>query len=263
MNHKILLFVSVMLFTKIFFAQTYDNDDKKFAFGFNIGKGKPMRDYGDVTMSQLPMSKFTGQDTTKISGYAQLGFHYDFYATYKLKRHFTIVFALYGDMNNYDLTVLNSQYAAFFPPNKVSVYTHREYHVMQYLIGPKFNLPVSKFCSVEFKALAGLTTNSYPPSLIYFGVKDTVISAYSSGKGFGYNFGVGLKYNLDMDGILGIGFHLNLNYAGSTLIYPSYVVVNSTSSVVPVYNFPKRMELGILQLTVGMSFELFPPKKTQ
>ncbi|MHB8259667.1 MAG: hypothetical protein ACYDCN_02120 [Bacteroidia bacterium] len=260
MKRVILLLISVIQLANVLMAQKYDNDEMKFAFGFNIGKGQPMRDYGNITQAKLPMSRITGQDTNKISGYAQLGFHYNFYVTYKLMRHLNIMLALNGDINSYDLNALSLQYNSLFPPNITSVYTPTEYRIMQYLIGPKYNLPVSKNVSVEFKALVGITTNNYPPSLTFNRVKDTVIYYYSAGKGFGYNLGVGIKYNLETGGNFGVGFHLNLSYAGSEIKYPNYSVTTLTPFATSTYDVPKSMALGILQLTVGVSFEFFPPK---
>lgn len=245
-------------------AQKNDKDNKRITFGFSFGKGNPVRDYGNTSPSKLPMSLLTGQDTNRISGYAQLGFHFNVFATYKLARYVHVMLALNGDINSFDDNTLNAQYTPYFPPNQVAVFTQADYTIMQYLIGPKVSLPISKTCSIEFKALAGLTTSNYPPALIYFGVKDTVIYTLGHGKGFGYNLGVGLKYYLDIeDEPLGLGFHVNLSYAGSDIIYPNYTISPSNSTTVYTYYVPKHMALGILQLAVGVSLELFPPPKKQ
>lgn len=157
------------------------------------------------------------------------------------------------------LSVLNEQYSKYFPPNTTLVYTAVDYYIMQYLIGPQYNLPISKNCSIEFKALAGLTTNNRRPAITYFG-NDTLTYYYANGKGFGYKLGLGLKYILNIAEAADIGFHVNLNYAGSTITYPNYNVVINTPFTVNTYNVQKKMELGILQLSVGVSLGLFPQK---
>ncbi len=260
---RIFILLISLLFADMLVAQKYDNDEMRLSFGFSLGKSQPLLDYGSINQSKLPMGRIftTGQDTDKISGYAQLGFHYNVYVSYKIKGHLHIKIALNGDINSYDLNALSKQYDGLFPPATVSVYTPSEYYIMQYLIGPKYNLPVSKNCSIEFAAIAGLTTNNRPPSLTFNRLLDTVIYSYSAGKGFGYNLGVGFKYNLETGGDFGVGFHLNLSYAGSNIIYPNYSVTTLTPLATTTYNVPKSMELGILQLTVGVSLALLPPKK--
>jgi hypothetical protein len=261
MKRIILLLSFILALKDVLVAQKYNYEDEKFALGLNFGRGQPLRDYGNTMPSKLPLSRLTGQDTNRISGYAQQGFHYNLFFTYKLKSHLHIMLALNGDIDSYDLNSLNSQRDVLFPPKTSSLFYTKDpdYHIMQYLIGAKYNLPISDNCSIEFKALVGFTTSNYLPSLIYFGSKDTVIYSYSAGNGLGYNFGIGFRYNLDRDDAFGLGIHVNLSYAGSDIKYPKYYATTFTPHATSTYNVPKVMRLGILQLTVGISLDLFPP----
>ena len=108
--------------------------------------------------------------------------------------------------------------------------------------------------------MAGLTTNNRPPGLTFNRLADTVIYSLSTGKGFGYNLGIGFKYNLETDDNFGVGFHLNVSYASSDIRYFNYSVTTLTPFTTTTYNVPKTMELGILQLTVGVSLALLPSK---
>jgi len=262
MKRIFILLISFALFANILVAQKYDNDEMRLNFGFSFGKSQPLLDYGSIKQTNLPMGRIynTGQDTNRISGYAQLGFHYNVYVSYKIKGHLHIKVALNGDINSYDLNAISNQYQILFPANTVSVYTPSKYYIMQYLIGPKYNLPVSKNCSIEFTALAGLITNNRPPSLTFNRLVDTIIYYYAPGRGFGYNVGVGFKYRLQTNESFAVGFHVNLSYAGSNIIYPNYSLTTFTPFATTTYNVPKHMELGILQLTLGVSLGLLAKK---
>jgi hypothetical protein len=255
---KHLFFVSFLLLAYACSAQqgggTSEYDNRKFSFGFNLGNGYPLNGYGGASTSQLPMSRLTNQDTNRISGYAKPGIHYDIYASYEILNHVSIMLAVDGDKDYYDVNTLNLQYAAYFPPNTVSAFTGYEYFVSQYLAGPKLNLPISEYCSIECRVLAGFTTVDNP-NLNFYNAKDTIGYSFPTGKGFGYNIGAGIKY-IAAEGY--IGLHLMICYGGAVIKYPNYTVYYSSGANIynNTYNAPKKMILGILQVAVGISLEL-------
>jgi hypothetical protein len=275
MKFKLLLSVAIYFLTKICLAQvetgkgsspalkglTADSSyiiDRKFSFGWSIGNSYPKGDFGNITPSKLPLSRYTGGDTSHINGYAQPGFHYDIYVAYEVIPYIYLMLSLYGDKNDYAINILNSEYVEYFPPYTVSVNTADKYSIVQYMIGPKVNLPFSDNFSVEFNVLAGICYASNP-ALTYTSMKDTVIYSFPSGRGFGFNVGAGVKYSLDVEGNLGLGLHLNINYEGAEMKYPNYTVTefsppNFFSSY--IYNVPKSMSIGIIQLTFGATLEL-------
>lgn len=262
MRSRLLIILLVLFLENVCLAQ-YDStnyEEKKFAFGWNIGNGYPKRDFFSADQSHLPMSKFTGQDTNKINGYALKGFHWDVFVTYKLYRHISIILEVNGDKNSYDFNTLNQQFTTLFPHDSVSVTTTDEYYVTQYLLGTKINLPISEHTSFEFKVLAGITTVSNP-NITYSGPSLTQIYSYSDGSGFGYNIGAGVKYSIETEGDLGFALHMNIGYAGSNIKYPGYgLAIFNTSSGNYIgsssYNISKTMALGILQVTIGATLEL-------
>jgi len=258
MKGILLLATSLALFVNFSMAQNTNEEDKRLAFGYNYGESFPQSDFGKTNQSKLPMSRLIKQDTTKLSGYAQKGFHYDIYATYRLIPHLSIMAAVYGDQNSYDINTLNSQYISLYPPNTVAVVTGDNYYITQYLIGPYISIPIIKRLSTEIKVLGGLTTANYP-SLTYVGLLQDLLYSIPATSGLGYNVGIGFKYMAVKTREVQLGLHLNVDYAGSTITYPSYSVTAYTPADVYIssatYNVPKTMSLSIFQFTYGISLE--------
>jgi hypothetical protein len=254
-----LILLAVSLLTNFCIAQNSLDDNKKFSFGYNYGTSFPEGNFGKSDQSKLPMSRFSGQDTNKLNGYAKKGIHYDFYASYKIIRYISIMLSVAGDQNDYDINTLNSQYIQYAPPNTVAVTTGDNYNIVQYLIGPYINIPIINNLSTEIKALAGFTTANYP-GLNYLGLPSgELLYTTPNSSAIGYAVGLGLKYTAVKTRGLGLGLHLNVNYAASNITYSRYSItaytpantyINSTT-----YNYPKSLSLSILQITYGISLE--------
>lgn len=258
MNKFLLFTVLLLLFSGLCSAQD-DMDkleyfDKKISLGFNFGNGFPILDYGSASASKMPLGKFTGQDTNRLNAYAKTGFHYEVYASYELFRPVSIMLEVAGDKNSCDMNTLNVQYASYFPQNTVSIYVSPEYYSTQFLAGPKISFQISKYTTIECKALAGYSIVSVPTTTFY-NVKDTTVYNYPKGSGFGYTIGVGVKY-VTLDGV--VGLHLNVSYAGSLISFPNYTVYYTAGAVNSnnTYNTTKTMSLGIIQVSCGLSFNL-------
>lgn len=252
------LLIAVSLYATASVAQNKNDDDKKFSLGYNYGVSYPESDFGKTNQSKLPMSRLLGKDTTKLSGYAQKGFHYDLYASYRFIPHFSLIIAVYGDQNSYDINTLNSQYISLYPPNTVAVVTGDNYYIVQYLIGPYINIPILKRFSTEIKVLGGFTTANYP-SLTYVGLLQDLLYSIPASSGIGYNIGMGFKYMAVKTREVQLGLHLDVDYAGSSITYPSYSVTEYTPADVYIssatYNVPKTMSINIFQFTYGISLE--------
>jgi hypothetical protein len=171
----------------------------------------------------------------------------------------SVILYVSGDKNSIDINTLNAQLISLVPTNTPTITSSDEFFITQYLAGAYMKIPVSKFCCIELKALAGLTTADNP-GLTYTGLQEIVIYTYPEGSGFGYNVGGGIKYAIETEGKLGLGLHLNINYAGSYIKYSGYSVTtyNPAFTLINSYNYnvPLSMSLGILQLTIGASLEL-------
>jgi hypothetical protein len=237
--------------------------NKKFSFGFNNGIGIPIGEFRKTDETKFPLSKFNGGDSNHLGGYAQSGFHYEFYAAYKIIPRLSILVSASGNDIGYDINTLDSQYILYVPPNSSIVTSGDSYYIIQYLIGPDFTIPLGKNFSIEIKALAGLTTTNYP-ALTYVGLTETEIFAFQGGNGFGYSAGTSLKF-VTANGYIGV--HLNINYVGSTINYSSYAEAFYTpSSPNPalsnnylgsaIYNEQKSLMVSLIQVSLGVSVEL-------
>lgn len=260
MKKTLLLCVQLLLFAGICFAQEEISDDettpKRFSFGFNLGNAYPLGEFAGISAAKLPMSRGGTGDTNRMSGYARKGFHYDINASCRITGNLNIVVSLAGNQNSFDLNSLNSQYNAPFPPNTVSEYTSQQYYMWQLLMGPEMNFPVSDAFSVQLRALAGIT-GMFSPDITYSGVLDTITYAYPKGSGFGYSISGGIKYSVSGDGALGVAFHLNVGYYGAFIRYPSYSTLVSSAAGANgyIYKVPKYMNVGLIEIGVGISLE--------
>jgi len=239
------------------------DNNKKLTFGFNYGYSYPVGSFLKTDPSKYPISRFTKQDTSQLGGYAKYGFHYEYYVTYKIMRHVSIMLSVNGSDLGYNITALNAQYIQFFPPNTLVITSGDSYDVVQYLAGPSFNLPLGKKFSIEVKALAGLTSTNYP-TLSYTGGLESSVYSFSQGTGVGYNAGVGIKY-IAADGLIGV--HFNICYAGANINFSNYSITYYTpNSAIPAnsaiflgstnYNVVKSLPIGMIQATFGITAEL-------
>lgn len=255
---KGLIVLPLLFLANFCFAQKPVFKSKKFIFGYDYGTSIPGSDFAKSDVSKLPMSRFYKQDTNKLNGYAKKGFHYDIYFTYKILRHLGITVAVSGDQDNYNINTLYAQYIPFFPPNTVAVSTGDNYYIVQYLIGPYVNITPVHGLNIELKALCGPTSANYP-GLEFFGGPETELYTTQKGSAFGYNAGLGITYMVEEVKEIGLGIHLNANYIGANISYPSYsetyytplnVYLNSST-----YSIPKTMTMSIIQVTLGVSLE--------
>lgn len=280
----IILFFSTFLFMpQISNAQlALGGVDKGFLFGFNVGENVPMSGYGSTSQGHLPLGRMSGSDTNTMSGYAaplHSSFHYDFYAGYKIFPHVDIMIECNEDFNRYDIKTANTEYQVLMSSSQVSVTTGDNFNVTQFLAGPYFFFPLSgtpsnvatkkhhsfqlnpigNNLSIELKLLVGITSANYP-SIYFNGLAETNLYTFTSGRGFGYFGSVGLKYDI----VDGVGFHLDVNYEGSAITYPNYSVstyynpnmLPASSYTSSEYNTQKTMLIGLVQITIGFSFEI-------
>ena len=243
-------------------------NDKRFSFGVNDGYGIPLGTLRATDISKYPVSRVSNQDTSHLSGYGKYGFHYEYFVSYRILKHLSIVLSIGGNDLGFNISTLNSQFCYnLYPnnPNKGAVTTGDSYYTLQYLAGANYNFPLNKFFRIELRALGGQISTNYP-DLSYIGLfNESEIYQFSQGKGFGYDIGAGIKA-ITAEGYIGV--HLNINYIGSNVTFPSYSVayftppdplnpaisnqyINSAT-----FNSPKTMAISILQITLGVSAEL-------
>ncbi|MBS1647971.1 MAG: hypothetical protein JST67_11580 [Bacteroidetes bacterium] len=261
-KRKIIWIASVFFFVNSW-AQTKKQEGVfwRLSAGFSVGQGIPCQQYGSASTQNIPISRLNGTDTNQISGYAQKGFHYSFWLSYQITKRWGVLAALYGGINELDINALNERYTAYFPPGKSSIYTDQDYRMEEFVIGPQYTLPVSKHLDFNFKACGGYVLNGYVPRMIYYGPKDTAIYAFTTGKGWCYNVGLGIKYKLEPMELIGIAFHFNIGYSGGLVSYPYYVVVR-TDNITPQYIYAKKtMSMGVFQMSVGASIDFIRFKR--
>ena len=259
--------------------------DKKLSFGLNVGVGMPVGHYGKSDSSALPLSSSTANagkanDTTKYNGFARTGFHFNIYAQYMIVGPLGVKVILGGSFNSFDISTFNSVYGAIYNQNTGNVGTVSPtftasggYYIGQYMIGPCLKLRVTDKIKIEGQILAGLLTGGYPiltqkinSSFVFEGTSylETGTETYFtvSSNAFAYNINAGIEYMItDM-----IGLHFNVGYTGSSLRFPTYANVANVQLVGGgydrsensggVYNIPKTMSIGLIQITVGGSIDL-------
>jgi Outer membrane protein beta-barrel domain len=269
------LFAGVFLcFSNVSYAQYHNGggggssssgsgDFKKLHIGVDVGYSAPSGDFSSTDPSKEPVVQPHSTDTTHIAGYAKGGFHFNVYATYMFSEEVGAMISVGGSMNSYDITTLNSNFAAEFTTGgytgALPAFTSSGgYFIGQYLIGPYISIPVGGGkLKVEIKGLVGLTAANYP-TLSYnysaLGITESESVTVKSYSGFGYNVGAGLEYMMsDM-----LGLHFNICYGGTSVSYPGYTVTatEGTLSVNQTHSTDLAMSLGLIQVTVGASIEL-------
>jgi hypothetical protein len=293
MKHLILVAVSILLFSNLCIAQGNADstkkhsfavtggygkahkkdtikDRKRFSFGVMDGYGIPLGGLRSTDMSKYPISGFYGrQDTTHLAGCGQYGFHYEYYVAYRVYKRLSIMVSVGGNDIGYNAQTLNSQFTSLpiFKPNTVAVTVGDNYNVGQYLAGPNLDLKAGKKMRIELRAMCGAITTNYP-SLSYIDMganQESEIYTFSQSSGFAYDVGAGLKF-ITAEGY--IGFHLNVNYVGSVITFPGYSVAYFTPPdpadpaksnlflYAQNFNYPKVLNVGLLQVTLGISGEL-------
>jgi hypothetical protein len=244
-----------------YLKNAYFPGNKKFSLEVNIGAGIPMEDYGNI--SQTP---FSTTDTTHLNGLASLGFHFNCTASYLFSQFFGGTIMLGETLNNFNKEKWQTLRNNAVPGITTSV--NGSFYIGQYLIGPYASLPVSNKVQIEFKALLGLITATYPtitqtypasysvnfPTYIY-GIPVTQEKAIEKSTNFGYYFGTGIMYIASNH----IGINLNIGYAGSDIGYPKVTVTFSqsgylTSSYTEYSTYTHFMQLGIFQAAAGISY---------
>ncbi len=239
--------------------------EKRLSFGTNEGYGIPIGNFKKSDGSIYPISHWAhAGDTTKLGGYGLYGFHYEYFAAYRVLPHISVMISVGGNDIGYNINSVNSQFIQYFPPNTDVVTSGDNYYVIQYLGGIKYNVPLGHYFHLEFNGLAGITSTNYP-SLSYIGFPESMIYQFPQGSGFGYNVSAGLKYVM-ADGYIGV--HLNVSYAGSMVSFSGYSVSfftpplpnapASTAIYLRTANFdyPKNLDVRLLQITFGVTGEL-------
>ncbi len=243
-------------------------DKKRFSFGVNLGYGIPIGSFYKKDASKYPISHYNGQDTNKLGGYGQYGFHFEYYVSYRFYKRLSIMLSAGGNDIGYDITTLNSQFGQFFAPNTLIMTTGDSDYVVQFLMGPNLDLRIGKKIRLEFKALAGMTTTNFPSLAITgfanLGQVGGEVYTFPTASGFGYNIGAGLKI-ITAEGYVGV--HFNINYVGANLTFPNYNVAyytlsgpnNATSATYlgsTTFPYAKSLDISMLQLSMGVSAEL-------
>lgn len=234
--------------------------------GFNDGYSIPLGNFRAADQNKYPISKFNGQDTTHISGYATYGFHYEYYVAYRFMPHVSIMISVGGSNLGYAINTVNSQFITYFAPNTAVVTSGDNYYVLQYMMGPKVNLRLGRGFYAEFVALGGMITTNYP-SIAYIGMPhDTVTNVYSFPQGSGYNYDIGATLKFAMENGH-VGIRANINYVGSTVKFPNYSVAyfHEPDPAAPslsnlflgaaTFNTPKTLDVSMLQISLGLSIE--------
>ena len=221
-------------------------DDKKMFVGVSVGAGIPLANYGKS-------DTLNSSDTTHLTGWAKTGFHFNVKAGYYFTNNVGAMIQIGGNMNSYNSDAL-AKAEGLTAPATVKATSN---YIGSYLVGPCFKFPVSDKLTVEARALGGLMTAKLAtvtediPSFI----KNEI--SYTATKAFGYNVGLGLKYNVSDN----IGITLGADYLGGTPVFKE-IKVNSSGTFFGVpFNesvtsggHKLAMSTGVLNTTLGLTF---------
>lgn len=226
--------------------------DKKFSLDVNIGVGIPAGDFGNTTQVPLPST-----DTTHVNGLALTGFHFSIAANYLFSSFFGGMIMVGGNLSPFD----EAEWQSLRSTQVIGISTsvNGMFYIGQYLIGPYISVPASPKVKIEVKALLGLVTANYPTlnqTFPYYGTTVVEVKTFNNSYDFGCYFGAGIKYMVTDN----IGINLNAGYMGSDINYPE-VDLTVAQTGYPNYSaksiFPRYMQLGLIQITCGVSFYLY------
>ena len=187
----------------------------KFTIGISVGAALPMSEFGTAKKDS------TLNSTSSIhNGFAKTGIHFDVSASYMIAGPFGLMAILGGNLNSYDAATANSIY---FPHGGATI-TAPSYFIGQYMAGPALSFPAGQL-SVNMHAVVGLVTANYPTITETFS-GGTTISTGPNLSTFGYNAGLGIKFNFSSN----IGLLVDVCYIG-TLSAFDYTPITSTSTV--------------------------------
>ncbi len=226
--------------------------DSKLTIGVSVGAGIPMSDFGKKDT--------TGQnDTTKRTGWASTGFHFNVTAGYLLGGPVGVMVMIGGNMNSFDVTSYETAtgFNNNVPSGETKTLTSTNYYIGQYLVGPFLSLPASDKLKIDIRLLVGLVTGNTPTqteSETAGSSNETIVTSGKDGSGFGYHFGAGIKYNFSDK----MGLTVNAGYTGSSIAYTGYTDTESGvfSGTHTNTTLKQTMATSIVSVTVGLAFNL-------
>ena len=214
----------------------------KFTLGISVGAALPMSEFGTAKKDSTINST-----STIHNGFAKTGIHFDVSATYLIAGPFGLEAILGGNLNSYDAAAANSQY---FPHGGVTR-TAPSYFIGQYMAGPALSFPAGAL-SVNIHAVVGLVTANYPTTTDTYSSGGTTVTTGPSLSTFGYNAGLGVKFNLSGN----IGLLVDVSYIGIFSSAFDYTPLTSTTTYLGTgtdqsnYN----MTFSMVTISAGIAF---------
>jgi hypothetical protein len=225
------------------------SSDSKFSIGLSVGAALPLGAFGGKTKPSDTATSSTAY--TVKNGFASTGFHFDLNAGYLIAGPVGAMVFIGGNLNAFDATTFSSVYNIKSP----ETYTATSYYTGQYMVGPFLSFG-DKF-KFDVRLLVGLVTVSPPKttdSYTAFGSTSTTVTTTNPSSGFGYQGGIGIKYNFSDK----MGFTVDVAYTGNAASFPgssSTTTVGSSSSS-STSSSVGSMSLGILTTSIGLAFNL-------
>jgi hypothetical protein len=183
-------------------------------------------------------------DSTKITGWAKPGIHFNANYRYIFTDHFGVMGQFGGNIHAYNSDAFLTAYQA----GSMVQITSTKHYIGSYLAGPVVSFP-SQVYTVQVHALAGLMTARYAK------VTQTIeshnsyfIREFEKTKTFAYDAGAAIIF--DFRGPLGIS--IGVDYLGGKPVFTTYTIsANGTSAISSGHKI--SMTTGIVNFSAGLS----------
>jgi hypothetical protein len=191
-------------------------------------------------------------DTTHINGYSDGGFYFDISAGYQITDVIGVAVSLNGNFDDFNTVAYQNAYAynTANPLAEGSVTTSGSYFLIQYLIGPYFEIPATsnKLSKICIKLMAGSMHCNYPT--LSNTEAYTYTQSVTSGSGFSYRIYAG--YEVYASEAVRITF--GAGYSGGNITYNSQTSTVSGQGINYSYtsNSPRVMSVGLIQISTGV-----------
>lgn len=234
------------------YAKAGDDDKssekkRKFTFTASFGSNIALGAYG--RKDSIPV-----HDTTHINGYSDLGFYFDISAGYQITDVIGLAVMLNGNFDDFNTVGYENAYEGNTakPLAAGTVTTSGSYFLVQYLVGPYFEIPASanKLSKICIKLMAGSMHCNYPTISNMEGYSNTYTQSVTSGSGFSYRIYAG--YEVYASEALRITF--GAAYSGGNITYNSVTSTLSGPGVNYSYtsNSARIMSVGLIQISTGV-----------
>lgn len=226
--------------------RTRSKSEGRFSIAFAAGAGVPALNFAKTDS--------LGTDSTRYSGYAKTGFHFNASVGYRFSEYIGALVQLGGNTNSFNADGFKS---ANFSKEDVTV-SGTSLSTRSYLAGPFFIFPLGDRIKIEARLLAGLLTTKFSEVTVirtsqFFSATENY-KLKPAAPAFAYNAGASVKFKVTRI----IGITLGVDYLGGTPVFTEYTQTVALKSILGNESSTKisgghnyNMPLGIINASAG------------